>query len=349
MAQKNLKVALFSQNTITNLETLFTKMSISSKPTIPSLTDEVPDIFVEMSQEDSRMISGIGSIIDHKDLRYEKKTIALNSMGGIDKNVIMQMYYKPELISHSNEIETGFIVLPRKSGEITRTELLYATKGAVYIYIRIPGYKPLLFINMHLPIDTKEIPSFGYEHRKYSFLKVVTDLGLIYKPENTTIIIGGDLNFRIVDGKDQLTELLKTPENPQLSELEFPDPNGKIFTCKFTKNNETCRKQPEPESIDKEGLVDENTITKIKENVQDVCGDKDKFPSRCDRFLTNDPKNIKVKVHKGDYIPILTSDHNSIYALLEISPILNGGKRNKKSKRTIKKGKMNKKRTNRRR
>ena len=91
MAQKNLKVALFSQNTITNLKTLFTKMSISSKPTIPSLTDEKPDIFVEMSQEDSRITTGvgIGSIIDHKDLEYEKKTIALNRIGGIDKNVIM--------------------------------------------------------------------------------------------------------------------------------------------------------------------------------------------------------------------------------------------------------------------
>jgi hypothetical protein len=172
------------------------------------------------------------------------------------------------------------------------------------------------------------------------------------------IIIGGDLNFRIVDGKDQLTEFLKTDKNPSLSELEFPDPNGKIFTCKFTTKNEKCREQPEPELIDVTSdnadaktiqEIKAETIQEIKENVQNTCGDKDRFPSRCDRFLTNDPTNIEVKVHKGDYIPNLPSDHNAIYALLEIKPIHTGGKRNKKSKRTIKKRKMNKKRTNRRR
>lgn len=357
MEQKNLKVALFSQNTITNKVTIINKLS-SKKPIIPELTNEFPDIFVEMTQEDSRITTkvGLGSIIEHKNLNYNKITIALNSIGGVDKNVIMQLYYNPELISNvtntklvDKDIETGTIELERKEGK--GTNLLYATKGAVYIYIRFKGYKPLLFINMHLPIDTKDIITFGYDHRKNSFLKVMNDLMNKYTHEPPMIIIGGDLNFRIVDGKDQLTEFLRMSKNLQLSELEFPDPNGKIFTCKFTNDDEDCREQPEPESIDvPSDNVDPDTIEKIKENVQKKCGDEDRFPSRCDRFLTNDPTNIKVKVHKGDYIPYLPSDHNAIYALLEIKPIMVGGKkRNKKIRKTIKKRKMNKKRTNRRR
>ena len=167
MVEKNLKVALFSQNTITNYETIFNKLSFSSKPTIPELTDEVPDIFVEMSQEDSRITTGVGlgSIIEHKALNYKKQTIALNMMGGIDKNVIMQLYYKPELINNvtetevtRNDIEHGTIELEHKKGKGTNS--FYATKGAVYIYISIKGYNPLLFINMHFSKNRIAIDRF---------------------------------------------------------------------------------------------------------------------------------------------------------------------------------------------
>jgi hypothetical protein len=198
---------------------------------------------------------------------------------------------------------------------------LYNSKGAVYIFINITGYKPLLFVNMHLPIDTHDKETFGYDHRKNSLLTVMTNLKEKFGGSNPIIIMGGDMNFRInpLTGRDQLTDFLKTSENNGFSELEFPDKRGKIFTCKFDKTNESCREQPEPEQID-EGTANGEIIEQIKENVQDICGNPKRFPSRCDRFLINQPNQIKVELQKGDYISKLNSDHNALYAVLKIKP-----------------------------
>ena len=306
---KNLSIALLSQNTITSH--IFTQ----SKANLPDIKKYRPDIYVEMTQEDSRFTLDSLTDIPHK---YNHKHISLNTMGGIDKNVIMQLYYKKRLEKHiKRSFVSGTIELARKEGK--STSILYATKGAVYMYVKIPSYQPLLFVNMHLPVDTKDTETFGYEHRKKSLRKVITELQEKFQNEDPIIIAGGDLNFRInpTERTDQLTEFLKTDKNPGLRELEFPDPDGKIFTCKFTNDNTKCRENVEPSEID-EGTATEETIVEIQEDVQKECGDKDRFPSRCDRFLTNRAENIDVKIYRGHYIQELPSDHNAIYAVLEI-------------------------------
>ena len=233
---KSLKVALFTQNTITNLGTL---LRASAPLTITELTGNNPDIIVEMTQEDSRFT--LGSLIN-KPKGMKNINISLNSIRGIDKNVIMQLYYKNDLTKLFSK--TGSIGLSRKEGYALNS--FYYTKGAVYIYIIIEGYKPILFINMHLPIDTSDLVTFGYNHREESFLYLVNTLNDKFK--NPIIIIGGDLNFRRVDGNDQLTGLLLNKNLKKnlhgLRELTFPDPKGITFTCKFTTNDKTCREQP---------------------------------------------------------------------------------------------------------
>lgn len=306
---KNLSIALLSQNTITSY------IFAQSKVNLPDIKKYDPDIYIEMTQEDSRFTLDSLTDIPHK---YNHKHISLNTMGGIDKNVIMQLYYKKRLEKHiTKSFVSGTIELARKEGK--STSILYATKGAVYMYVIIPSYKPLLFVNMHLPINTKDTETFGYEYRKKSLIKVITELQEKFQSEDPIIIVGGDLNFRINPTKktDQLTEFLKTDENPGLRELEFPDPTGKIFTCKFTSDNTKCRKKVEPAEID-EGTATEETIVEIQEDVQEECGDKDRFPSRCDRLLTNHAENIDVKIYRGKYIQELPSDHNAIYAVFEI-------------------------------
>jgi len=342
--KNNLRIALLSQNTIKNVNTLFS----FNKVRIPDIKNNEPDIYIEMTQEDSRFV--LGSLTDIPDNSiYNTKHISLNKIGGIDKNVIMQIYYKKLFEEHiKNSFVSGTIELEHKEGK--KINKFYATKGAVYIYIKLPSYNPLLFVNMHLPIDTKDRETFGYEHRKNSLLKVINELKEKFQNDDPIIIIGGDLNFRINpnDRNDQLTEFLKSNENPSLSELEFPDQDGKIFTCKFTNNNNACRKQIEPPQIDNDTATIE-TINEIKEEVQEVCGDKDRFPSRCDRFLTNHSDKIDVKLHKGDYIQSLQSDHNAIYVLLEIKkqqPQIQ--KQKYGGKRITKRKKMVKRKTNRR-
>jgi hypothetical protein len=318
-----------------------------------------------MTQEDSRFI--LGSLIN-KPKEMKNINISLNSIRGIDKNVIMQLYYKNDLTKLSSE--TGSIGLSRKEGYALNS--FYYTKGAVYIYIIIEGYKPILFINMHLPIDTSDLVNFGYNHREKSFLDLVNTLNDKFK--NPIIIIGGDLNFRRVDGNDQLTKLLLKKNLHGLRELTFPDPKGITFTCKFTTNDKTCREQPTGEQPTGEQPTGEQptgeqpTGEQHKADIhkadihkadiqrqQDQCGTNARPLSRCDRFLTNGSnEEITVMVHKGVYIESFKSDHNAVIASLNISAlpdIQSAGKRNKKSKRSVKKKKEKrcKRRTNRRR
>jgi hypothetical protein len=98
----DLTVVLFSQNSISNYETAYNKR-ISGKVNIPEVISSDPDIIVEMTQEDSRI--NLGSILEKPSENYNKIKISLNSLGFIDKNIIMQLYYKNKF---QNDIQKSY-------------------------------------------------------------------------------------------------------------------------------------------------------------------------------------------------------------------------------------------------
>jgi hypothetical protein len=148
--------------------------------------------------------------------------------------------------------------------------------------------------------------------------------------ENTTLLLGGNLNFQIseyIKGNtsyyDDLLSLIlngnfELGNRPRISELKFKSANDKIFTCKFDKAKsvyeefKTCRNTPAGEP-GKDGYSSDLAL--VKNN----CGVEDQHPSRCDRFLVGPTKDSKIDVivHKGKYFPEIDSDHNTLYAVVE--------------------------------
>jgi hypothetical protein len=202
------------------------------------------------------------------------------------------------------------------------------TKGAVYIKIA-KGEHSFLFINMHLPIDTADKQTFGNDYRIHSLVEIIDKLEEKID-DKTTVFIGGDLNFRIVEENykmvDQLNKRLSKVSS-QIRELNFLDPEDIKFTCKFKtpvkqeykmldenyKKNielEACRNRPF--KMDKEYI----------EEVQRDCGVGNRTPSRCDRFLlmpVDKTVDYKVIRHTAVYLKEIGSDHNGLECVVEFN------------------------------
>jgi hypothetical protein len=178
------------------------------------------------------------------------------------------------------------------------------TKGATWIKVKnIDTNDSYLFVNMHLPIDTgkwamgEKNRTLGNMYRIESFKRIVSKIHEIYGNDpNLKIIIGGDLNFRNIDGQDQLTALLKeihfNSEVPyKFSELS----KNKGATCKYL-----------------------TTCSFNRTNNKD-CLDIKRAPSRCDRFLTNAWRKInKFNMVFKNFVLDPIYDHNAVYLSFEI-------------------------------
>lgn len=347
----NLKVLLFSQNTIErNTEPL--RITDAHDNNIFN-SENPPDVIVEMTQEDSRHV--LKPIINTESIKYTTYNISLNSLGGFDKNVIMQVYVRDIPEFKQLQFKKGTIPLMQKKHNSTRKYILsklgnafYATKGAVYIHLSIPGFKPILFVNMHLPIDTKK-EDFGNDHRVNSLNQIIENLKSKFKLESNIYFLGGDMNFRIVEKKnivsspesfktvelynkkyeDQLTEYLKT-NNYNLRELNI-SANPPIFTCKFDTQDENCRTTPIPQPFyenlnNQNENIGDNGISEVNK-IQQTCGNPDRPPSRCDRFLMSGSEgDAIIDKYEGIFIKGLPSDHNAIYSLITINRETSGGK-----------------------
>jgi hypothetical protein len=315
-----------------------------------------PDIIVEMTQEDSRHI--LKPIINTESIKYTTYNISLNSLGGFDKNVIMQVYLRDIPDLKLVQFKKGTIPLMQKNPTSTKKYIIstisravYATKGAVYLQVSVPGFKPIVFVNMHLPIDTKK-EDYGNEHRINSLNKIMENLKLKFKPESNVYFLGGDMNFRIVEKKniltspesfkttdiynkkyeDQLTEYLTTNKY-NLRELNMSvDPP--IFTCKFDTQDENCRTTPIPQSFyeklngskESDEYITNNGISEVNK-IQHTCGNPDRQPSRCDRFLISGSEDDAIiNKYEGIFVEGLPSDHNAIYSLITINRETAGGK-----------------------
>jgi len=355
MDLNHLKIAILSQNAV----------SESIGLNIDDIIKETPDVYVEMTQEDKRF-NDKGTIISSEfinnyNLLHSISLLGLTQFSGF--NIVMKIYVNKNYKDKITVERDGQIKL-NSSESIFASINPITIKGAVYVKLNIPNQKPIMLVNAHLPmLKTKDengniTDDLGLEFRTKSLLQVLDNIKKNGLDHDTTLVFGGDLNYRIThNGIDQLTELLKH-NNPfkdnrkPLLELDMNEAD-KTFTCKFQEKNpdENCRNTIEPASIDKgDG---KNDVASIETNVQQKCGDAKRFPSRCDRFLISESNDAKigVLVHKGHYFKEIKSDHNTLYAVITYdNPNLvefiskNGGKKNKSRKSRKNKSKNSKSR-----
>jgi endonuclease/exonuclease/phosphatase family metal-dependent hydrolase len=215
------------------------------------------------------------------------------------------------------------------------------SKGMVYAKINTPN-RPILFVNMHLPMDGKNLATLGLKYRQASFLNLLVKLkssGLL--EDKPLIFVAGDLNFRMdPSGKNQLNTILKSNDQEVtkllygLKELASPSGEPRGITCKFSEeHNPECLSRKIPENP--------NNIPKFLETIQADCGVPLRTPSRCDRFLVSkDVAPLTILLNTSKYI--FESDHNAIMCCFEFleRPSKKGGRTYKlkknKNKRTIK-------------
>lgn len=325
-------------NTLSSLTiAVLTQNAVSSSPNIEikEIIMNNPDIYFEYTQEDSRNLNS-ETIIEKSFLNNYTPFIESLNPKKTKQNIVTKMFIKNDILSTiENTIEKGKI--PIAAGKITagvkdffknvgqNIGLASYSKGGVYFKFNVNN-QDFVFINMHLPIQTRDKVSFGNEYRKQSMIEIIKKLKekkII--DDNTFVFIAGDLNFRIFPNpnsnnklEDQLTKILTDPDQQLLGfkELEFKDPKDKIFTCKFDnklKNNsfstlDECRNQPVPDDMDA-------NINYIK-NIQESCGDPGRFPSRCDRSLLRMPMkhniNVEVLENKGKYLQNMKSIRDNI-------------------------------------
>ena len=287
-----------------------------------------PDIYVEMTQEDYRKPDGtplLNSAILESNGYNNIVSVSLNGER-TTKNIVLNLYAKTD--SGITIIDKGVkAVSPKEEhkslslaaqlvGKKLHTGFGF-TKGVVYI--KIMGDRPILFMNMHLPIDTSEKDgklvnaSMGLEYRKKILVKLLNKLeGRGILDDNPILFVGGDLNFRMdFRGMNQLNQFLASnaPILHYLRELPSPN-NSKQLTCKFNGHNRNCRTQKMPK----------NNIGAFLNNVQKSCGNPKRVPSRCDRFLISTTPGDKVKVllHTAKYL-LPESDHNGLLTCFDIT------------------------------
>ena len=246
-------------------------------------------IYVEFTQENA--LASYTSLLSKRQA-YLTEQLNLNTSSF---NVITKVFCHPSLIKNH---ESGHIHLNSGSGNSVRGFFIQSAsavqqkmfnqsnKGVVWIKLVLDGFS-LLLVNMHLPIDTTR-SDYGNEYRTKCFKESLESLSH-HIDDTTLLIVGGDLNFRVV-GKDQLTTLLEryTLQDKPLYDLTGPEP-----TCKFTTK---C----------------------VSDKIR--CFDTKRTPSRCDRMLSNKPLDVRSKSILLDR----ELDHNGIFVEFEYQ---RGGRR----------------------
>ncbi len=243
---------------------------------VEEIEQNSPDIYVEMTQEDTRnqpiMDPGF---LDGFVTVHEKQLLQATSFSGF--NVKTKVFVKSGLRDKVNIMESGAVPLKKQTifGKLNPM----TTKGIVYTKLYIKDYQPVVFVNAHLPKSTlthytsREFDSYGkrkiatdmneYGRNMQLFLKMLQDLhssGVL--DDYTTLILGGNLNFRVSDnteagGTNDLLSLFLKDEiilgnRPRIRELEFKSAKDKIYTCKFDKDNKDRVKSVKNLRTDKE-------------------------------------------------------------------------------------------------
>lgn len=289
-----------------------------------TIVDCKPDFLVEMTQEDYRPVVPISLFDDSIMKDYNRVlVIGLNKKKQTEQNVVLRIFHRSASNVNHIGIEGGSKILKpkgksnvgyffQKVASTLRLPKYGFSKGMVWGKIKFRE-SSLLFANMHLPMKKKSA-NLGLALREKAMALLLTDLQKHMEPR-TTLIVGGDLNFRMdYQGVNQLTNLLQK-KFTMLRELPFPDPSQRRYTCKFkplTEVNSSCE-------MKRLTAVPTNSETaeRIAKNLQSECAEKNRIPSRCDRFLYKEAVGKSITVNYQKVLPLSPeSDHNALVACI---------------------------------
>jgi hypothetical protein len=292
-----------------------------------TIIDCKPDYVVEMTQEDYRPIAPVSMFDESLMSLYSKVAVlGLNKKKATEQNVAIRIFHNDRSsVQHKGLLMGSKILKPKgktnagylfqKVATTLRLPKYGYSKGMVWVKI-IFKESSILFANMHLPMK-KKTANLGLALREKAFTLLLGELQK-YMDETTTLIIGGDLNFRMdYSGVNQLTKLLDT-KYTNLKELPFPDPSQRRYTCKFkplSEADESC----EMKRLTAVPANAENAEA-IAKNLQKECAVGNRIPSRCDRFLYKAAEQKSVEVSYQKALPLSPeSDHNALVACVTIS------------------------------
>jgi exonuclease III len=322
---------------------------------LPTELQPDPDIYVEFTQEDARdvkidQLNPLRTAYDPKNnLLKENLKITGGSYDNItlvdsaylkDMNLVAHVSLNPVRTSQNIitniflkkglnpwNVETGVIAVKPSQGKLGKIKSFFQShltgysKGCVWVKLFFET-SSVLFLNLHLPVDTSDKETLGYLFRKKMFYKILRMLSNKVD-ENTSVVVGGDLNFRIDHNRDQLTNLLRnaTRNNRNtipipLKELAFPEGQEPTFTCKFKEySDEACRL---------------THISNLPNNKKLNCADEHRTLSRCDRFLVTG--NPTVFLYDSSVL-LDNSDHNAIFASFDIGSSSGGRRKTRRRRR----------------
>lgn len=320
---------------------------------IEEIIREAPDIYIEFTQEDNRSDPD-NTILDNNFIKnnyqimnMKQSSRPLTITGGY--NIVSKIFKKKHsTITIGDNIENTVIYIST-DGSIVGHTPVFSTKAAVCTKLRI-NEQAMLFVNLHLPMLPGK-PGLGVEARTGALKGVISNLitNNILTNE-TTLIIGGDLNFRIDEnGEDQLSKLLKTNLfKPYTSILEnrilgeFSNTQN-MFTCKLkNKLNILANTYKRGITQCRQTEVSGDLLKDAQKQVQEHCGVDNRLPSKCDRFLISKTADILInpKKYQAIYLEDIKSDHNAVYSIFTVSsPQKAGAKRRKYTKRNYRKRK----------
>lgn len=323
---------------------------------IEKIISKEPDIYIEFTQEDNRR-DHHNTILNNEFIKNKYKLMNMEQSsrrftftGGY--NIVSKIFKKNDSeITIGDNIENTVIYIST-DGSIVDHNPFLSSKAAVCSKLLINN-QLMLFVNLHLPMS-KGKSDLGLAERTRALNGVISKLitNNILTNE-TTLIIGGDLNFRMDEkGKDQLTELLKKEPilyNRRL--VEFSDEQNR-FTCKLTnKLNNFHNIYRKGITECRQTAVDIDNKLDTQKKVQRDCGVDNRLPSKCDRFLISETRNASIKqlTYQAVYLDDIKSDHNAVYCIFIVDSAQKAGakrrkytKRNYRKRKTIKNKKSNK-------
>jgi hypothetical protein len=306
-------------------------LNLASQSNPPPIQDTTivnckPDYLVEMTQEDYRPIEPL-SLFDTSIMKDYSRVlvIALNKKKRTEQNVVLRIFHRlTSPVDHTAVLTGSQILKPKgkknagyffqKVASTLRLPKYGYSKGMVWAKLSFPE-SSLLFANMHLPMK-KKTADLGLGLREKALGLLLPELQKHMDPR-TTLIIGGDLNFRMdYQGVNQLTNLLQK-KFKMLRELPFPDPSQRRYTCKFkplSEANSVCemkRLTAVPTNAE--------TAERVAKNLQKECAASNRIPSRCDRFLYKEASGKTILVNYQKALPLSAeSDHNALVACIEV-------------------------------
>ena len=231
-----------------------------------------------------------------------------------DTHLYQKKYQNPLISKLGNFTVSMYIFIPialkpkTKKSDTICLSTPHCTKSSVFVEVTIAQI-PFIFIGSHLPVSGKNKLDYGLDKRNEARQKVINKIKQFPDHNKSVIIWAGDMNYRHIGGKDQLTTVL-SKQNPKTDPVKFNEEEIKFdYTCKLKRcqSSETsCTLKRTPHNTRSDDAFESN-----------------RDHSHCDRIIYYKPNGVNtvVKTYTNwtNNSSVMNSDHDVVYMDIEVS------------------------------